>query len=306
MLGRIVEIAEDGRHLAAERGFMTVSAGGAEIGRVPLDDIGAVIVNAHGCTYSNALIVRLAERGAGLVVCGSNHNPVAWMWPVVAHHQQRSRIAAQIAAPRPLAKRLWQQVVRHKIRLQGATLAALGRDGADGFDLMSRQVGSGDPDNMEAQAARRYWRLLFGDDFRRDRDAEGTNAMLNYGYAILRSATARAICGAGLHPALGINHKGEDMALADDLMEPFRPMIDLVVARLREAGHPGVTRESKRHLALTTAMDLRTERGRTPLFTCVERMVQSLARSFESGKPELEFPLEPLPLELPSPPGPAC
>jgi len=302
MIGRIVEIAEDGRHLAVDRGFMAVSADGKEIGRVPIDDIGGLIINAHGCTYSNNLVVRLAERGTAILVCGANHNPVAWVWPVVMHHEQRSRIESQIEATRPLAKRLWQSVVQAKIRQQGAVLEALGKEGSDGFDLMARRVGSGDPDNMEAQAARRYWPLLFGGDFRRDRDEPRINGMLNYGYAVLRAATARAVCGAGLHPAIGLNHKSEDMALIDDLMEPFRPMVDLLVSRARDAGHESVTKDSKRYLAGITGLDMQTERGRTPVFTCLERLAQSLARSCERRKAELEFPLAPLPLELPAPP----
>lgn len=305
MPGRIVEVAEDSRHLAVDRGFLTVSSEGQEIGRVPLDDIAGLIVNAHGCTYSNNLLVRLAERGAAVLVCGANHNPVAWVWPVVMHHEQRSRMEAQIESTRPLAKRLWQTVVQAKIRQQGAALAALGRDGADGFDLMARRVGSGDPDNMEAQAARRYWPLLFGEAFRRDRDQAGINAMLNYGYAVLRAATARAVCGSGLHPAIGLNHKSEDMSLIDDLMEPFRPMIDLMVTRAVEVGHDNVTKETKRYLASVASVDMQTERGRTPVFTCLERLAQSLSRSFERRKPELDFPLAPLPLELPVPPEPA-
>jgi len=302
MLGRIVEVAEDGRHLAVDRGFMTVSCDGQEIGRVPLDDVGGLIVNAHGCTYSNNLVVRLAERGAAILVCGANHNPVAWVWPVVMHHEQRSRIESQIEATRPLAKRLWQSVVQAKIRQQGAVLEALGKEGADAFDLMARRVGSGDPDNMEAQAARRYWPLLFGEAFRRDREEPAINGMLNYGYAVLRAATARAVCSAGLHPAIGLNHKSEDMALIDDLMEPFRPMVDLLVSRARDAGHQGVTRDTKRYLASVASLDMQTERGRTPVFTCMERLAQSLARSCERRKAELEFPLAPLPLELPAPP----
>jgi CRISPR-associated protein Cas1 len=299
MLGRIVEIAEDGRYLAVDRGFMTVSAAGAEIGRVPLDDIGVVIVNAHGCSYSNNLLVRLTERGAGFVVCAANHNPVAWLWPVVGHHAQRSRMEAQIEAGKPLLKRLWQSIVQAKIRQQGAVLAALAREGAEGFDLMARRVGSGDPDNMEAQAARRYWPLLLGPEFRRDRDASGANAMLNYGYAILRSATARAICASGLHPTIGLQHRGEEMALADDLMEPFRPIVDLLVTRLIDAGIEEVSGVVKKYLAGATSLDMATERGTTPLFTCLERLSQSLAHSFETGKPDLDFPLTPLPLELP-------
>lgn len=299
MIGRVVEIAQDGRHLAVDRGFMTVSEHGDEIGRVPLDDIGVVVVNAHGVTYSNTLIVKLAERGAGVVVCGANHNPVAWLWPVIGHHDQANRLRTQIEAARPLNKRLWQAIVKAKIRQQGAVLDALGSPGA-GFALLSDRVGSGDPDNMEAQAARRYWPLLFGDEFRRDHEADGANALLNYGYAVLRAATARAICASGLHPSIGIYHKNAELCLADDLMEPFRPIVDLVVARLLGAGIGTVEREAKKALAEVTTLDMRTERGRTPIFLCLERLAHSVVESYERGKPSLDLPLAPLPLEYPA------
>jgi len=299
MIGRIVEIAHDGRHLAVDRGFMTVSADGAEIGRVPLDDIGMVIVNAHGITYSNNLVVKLAERGAGMVLCGANHLPVAWLWPVVGHHDQATRLRAQIEASGPLTKRLWQTVVKAKIRQQGAVLDAMGKPGA-GFGLMAARVNSGDPDNMEAQAARRYWPLLFGDDFRRDRDSGGINGLLNYGYTVLRSATARAVCAAGLHPSIGMQHKSGDMCLVDDLMEPFRPMVDLVVARLVKTGATEVSRDAKKALADVASLDMRTDKGRTPVFLCLERLATSLGKSYESGKSALDLPLAPLPLEWPA------
>lgn len=305
MIGRVVEIAEDGRHLAVDRGFMVVRAEGAEVGRVPLDDIGVVVVNAHGATYSNTLIVQLAERGAGLVVCGPNHVPVAWVWPVVGHHAQALRMRSQLDAPKPLCKRLWQTLVSAKIEQQRAVLEAAGRP-AQGFRLLARQVRSGDPENVEAQAARRYWPLLFGPDFRRDRTRPGANALLNYGYTILRFATARAVVAAGLHPSVGIHHhnRSDDMCLVDDLMEPFRPLIDLAVLRLVAAGTEEVTRDAKRTLALLTAADMRTAQGTTPLGTCLERLAVSLGQSFETRAAKLDLPLAPLPLEQPAVAGP--
>ena len=223
------------------------------------------------------------------------------MWPLAGHHQQGARLNAQVDAGRPLGKRLWQGIVRAKIEQQGAVLAALGRPAA-GFRLLARQVASGDPENLEAQAARRYWPLLFGEDFRRDRDRPGLNGLLNYGYTVLRSAAARAICAAGLHPTIGLHHRnrGNEMALVDDLMEPFRPAVDLMVARLRSSGIEEVTREAKHDLARLTAMDMRTDKGRTPLGTCLERLALSVARSFEEGKASLDLPLAPLPLEFPA------
>jgi CRISPR-associated protein Cas1 len=169
VIGRIVEIAEDGRHLSMHRGFMVVSAEKAEVGRVPLDDIGVVIANAHGLTYTNNLLIELAERGVSVVLCGPHHRPVAWLWPMEGHHMQAMRMRAQLAAPAPLGKRLWQILVRAKVQQQAATLAALGRP-AGGFQLLARQVRSGDPENIEAQAARRYWPLMFGNGFRRRPD----------------------------------------------------------------------------------------------------------------------------------------
>jgi CRISPR-associated protein Cas1 len=300
-VGRIVEIAEDGRHISADRGFLVVSQSGNEMGRVPLDDVMALVVNAHGATFSNNLFRALAERGALAVLCGPNHAPYAWVWPLAGHHEQGARLNAQVQASKPLGKRLWQGIVRAKIEQQGAALAALGRPAA-GFRLLARQVASGDPENLEAQAARRYWPLLFGADFRRERNLPGINGLLNYGYTVLRSAAARAICAAGLHPTIGLHHRnrGNDMALVDDLMEPFRPVVDLMVARLQALGIDEVTREAKHDLARLTAMDMRTDKGRTPLGTCVERLALSVARSFEVGRVELDLPLAPLPLEFPA------
>ncbi len=302
MIGRVVEIAEDGRHLALSRGFMVVKADGAELGRVPLDDVGVLLVNAHGTTYSNNLMVALAERGAGVVLCGANHSPVAWLWPLAGHHVQMARMKAQLEAGRPLCKRLWQAVVRAKIEMQGSVLEVLGRDSV-GFRLMARQVASGDPDNLEAQAARRYWPLMMGPDFRRDREAGGANALLNYGYTVLRSATARAIVATGLHPSVGVHHRNRNdaMVLADDLMEPFRPLVDLMVVRLVEHGATDVTPEAKRSLAGLLSVDMRTAQGRTPLGTCLERLAVSVAQSFEGNDSKLDLPLAPLPLEMPLP-----
>jgi CRISPR-associated protein Cas1 len=206
---------------------------------------------------------------------------------------------AQLAATKPLGKRLWQIVVRAKIEQQGAVLAALGRP-AGGFRLLARQVAAGDPANLEAQAARRYWPLLFGEEFRRDRAAGGLNGLLNYGYTVLRSATARAVVAAGLHPSVGIHHSNQfnDMALVDDLMEPFRPLVDLTVSRLATAGTGEVDSAAKHALAGLTALDMRTAAGTTPLGACLERLATSLGQAFEARKAALDLPLAPLPLDL--------
>lgn len=297
MVGRVVEVATDGRHLGIDRGFMTVSEKNVEIGRVPLDDLAAVVANAHGLTYSNNLLVKLATRGVPVILCGPNHRPAAVVWPVDGHHAQSGRMSDQANASAPLKKRLWQQIVQAKILAQGATLAAVGAE-AGGFRLLARKVRSGDPDNVEAEAARRYWPLLLGNTFRRDQDGDGLNGLLNYGYAVLRAATARAVMAAGLHPSLGLMHsnRGNALVLVDDLMEPFRPVVDREVHRLKSDGIPDVTVDAKEALARTMIVDLPTAEGLSPVLVCLERLASSLAKAYAGEADRLILPKPGLPL----------
>ena len=295
MIGRVVEVASEGRHLARLRGLMTVSRNGVEDARVPLDDIGVLLCNARGLSYSNDLMTELARRGVAVVLCGTNYLPTAWLWPLEGHHVQAMRMRCQLEASLPLRKRLWQRIVREKIAQQSNVLELLQLNSGS-IKAMARRVRSGDPDNVEAQAARKYWPLLFGDDFRRDRYGGGPNPFLNYGYTVLRAAGARAVVAAGLHPSLGIHHHNRlnPMCMVDDLMEPFRPFVDYTSVRLVAESKKELTPESKQALAEVLTLDMHTERGTTPLQTCIERAAQSLAQSFEAGKPSLVFPDRPL------------
>jgi CRISP-associated protein Cas1 len=297
-MDRIVDIATDGLHLSAHRGFLIVSLDRAEQGRVALDDIHALIIHAHGVTWSTNLAVTLAQRGAIIVLCGANHAPVAMMTPIDGHHAQGGRMRAQWASGEPLRKQLWRQVVTAKITMQASLLGSLGIAEAEALKFMARRVRSGDPDNVEAQAARRYWPALMGPDFRRDRDAEGANALLNYGYAVMRATLARAVIGAGLHPTIGLHHKSgvNSFALADDLMEPFRPLVDAVVRRMVCDGIDSVTPETKKPLAHLIGADVRLDDAISPVSIAAQRLALSLAKSFESGKPELAIfdPPDPL------------
>ena len=290
MIGRVIEIAGDGRHLARHRGLMTVSADGAEEGRVPLDDIGVVLCSGRGLTYSNDLMTSLAERGAPVVLCGANYLPVAWLWPIEGNHVQALRMRRQVEASAPLRKRLWQALVVSKIKQQAVALESRGAQSVALRELIPR-VRSGDPDNVEAQAARRYWPLLFGASFKRERFGPMPNPLLNYGYTVLRAATARAVVSAGLHPSLGVHHhnRNDSMCLVDDVMEPFRPIVDVLAAELMSDGRADMSPEARGKLASVLTLDMVTERGTTPLGTCIERTAQSLAQSFEAGKPELEL-----------------
>ena len=302
MMGRIVEIADDRRHLFVNRGFMVVrdtEGERKELGQVPLDDIAAVVANAHGISYTNNLLVALAERGAPFVLCGANHNAVGMLLSLDGHHVQAKRIEAQIAAGLPLQKRLWAAVVKSKLEQQAAALEAAGAPTAPLQALVSK-VRSGDPENIEGQGARRYWGLLFGPNFRRDQDGDGLNGLLNYGYTILRSATARAVVAAGLHPSVGLHHSNDAnaMRLVDDLMEPFRPVVDFKVWQLNKAGEVHVTPDTKRALVRVLYDDMQTAVGVTPVMVCMQRLATSLAQVYLEERAKLDLPLPGLPLSL--------
>ena len=284
MIGGIVEVAQAGRHVAIYRGFLTVSENSAELGRVPLDDITALILSGPQVTLSKRVIVELAERKAVIVSCGRNWLPVSLTLPLGAHFQLAGILHDQIKASGPLKKRLWQHIVRTKIDHQAAILTRHWPDHAKLTELatLSKRVKSGDPDNMEAQAARHYWRALMGETFRRDRFAKDGNVYLNYGYTVLRAATARAVCAAGLHPALGLHHgsRVNDFALADDLMEPFRPLVDSVALDLMTKDKDiELTPERKRELAKLLQLDLITDAGASPLANCLGSLARSVANS---------------------------
>ncbi len=302
MIGRIVEVADDRRYLFVSRGFMVVQdteGERSELGQVPLDDITAVIANARGLSYSNNLLVALAERGAPFVLCAANHNAVGMVWPVDGNFQQAKRFDAQLAAKKPVHKRLWAEIVRCKLQQQAAALEAAGAPTTP-LTALAGKVRSGDPENREAQGARRYWSLLFGEDFRRNQQGDGVNALLNYGYTVFRAATARAVIAAGLHPTLGVHHanQGNPMRLVDDLMEPFRPVIDLLVWQLQRRGESQVSPGTKRALVRCLYDDMQTGAGATPALVCMQRLAVSLAQVYLGEREDLDLPLPGLPLAL--------
>jgi CRISP-associated protein Cas1 len=281
---RIVDISTDNVHLSAHRGFLIVAMKGDELGRIPLDDVGALIVHAHGVTWTTNLVVKLAERGAMMVLCGANHAPIAMTIPIDGHHAQNARFRAQWDTPKPFLKQAWKAVVSAKVRNQASLLLALGNGEGEALGFMAERVRSGDPDNIEAQAARRYWPALMGAEFRRDREAEGANALLNYGYTIIRSVIARAVVAAGLHPTIGLHHANRlnAFALADDLVEPFRPLVDAVVRQMIDEGATEVDRDAKARLAALISADVELAGATSPVTVAAQRLAQSLAASFES------------------------
>ena len=298
-MDQIIDIATDGRHLSRDRGFLKVSENGTEIGRTPLDQIAGVIVHAHGTTWSMSLLTELAERGAPVVLCSSNHSPKSVLMPIEGHHAQGARMRAQWGAKTPMIKQAWKQIVTAKVRMQAAALDAISEAPAP-LQMMLRKITSGDTTNIEAQAARYYWPRMMGPDFRRDTGGSDENALLNYGYTVLRATTARAVVAAGLHPTIGLFHsnRGNAFALADDLMEPFRPLVDCAVRSIVKSRGRQVDSDAKHILARLIATDLPLGDGITPVSVALGKLATSLGQSFEVGKLDLALPSPPDPLTL--------
>jgi CRISPR-associated protein Cas1 len=217
---------------------------------------------------------------------------VAALLPLASHSQVVWRLADQIAVRRPLRKRLWRQLVVAKIRGQARNLPA---ETAERSKLLAlaREVRSGDPTNIEAQAAKIYWQCwLNGGRFRRDADADDLNAFLNYGYAIARAALARSIVAAGMQPSLGLHHRNRSNAfcLADDLVEPFRPIVDYRVREMYVQGYKTLDQHAKARLLdlLVLPMQLKDQRG--PWMVMVHRLIASLVKCYAGESLRLEIP----------------
>lgn len=294
MTERLLDLAEREAHLNVRNGLLRIAPADGDSLTLPLDEIAVMVVAHPRITLSHSALARLAEAGGVTIVCDSAHLPVGMLMPLANHHVQAERFRRQARATLPTCKRLWAQVVRAKVRAQGNLLAHL-HDNDGGLHTLLPRIRSGDPSNVEARAARRYWPLLFDDpDFRRRRKGEDQNRLLNYGYAVLRAITARAVCAAGLHPSLGFHHHNRYNAfcLADDIMEPFRPLVDGAVVRLvGELGADApLDTNAKQEIigALMGRFELEGE-SRT-LFDILGRVAASLAAVFDGKRKTLVLP----------------
>jgi len=296
MIAGIVEVAENNRHLASFRGFLKVTEHGQEIGRVPLEDITSLILSGHGITISKNLLESLAEKKAIIVSCGKNWHPVSMVLPCEGHYAQAEVIRYQISASKPLNKQLWKSIISCKIWNQAAAITCTdpGNKAARKLERMARTVKSGDSERLESQAARYYWPALIGKDFKRRRFSDDLNKYLNYGYTVLRAATARAIVSVGLQPALGIFHENRlnAFALVDDLMEPYRPIVDLVALDLWNEDPETVELSpvNKKRLAAVLTADLQSDKGETPVINFLKLSAKSLADSYRDKREQLALP----------------
>lgn len=260
---------------------------------VPFEDIAVILLNHREIALTHPVLSACGEYGISLFATGETHHPNGVFLPYLSHSRATRWLRLQLDLPRPVAKQTWAAIVRQKIANQAACLQLAGREGADRLESYVTRVRSGDSDNMEGQAAAFYFPQLFGKGFRR---AGGgfINAALDYGYAVLRGTIARGLVAHGLLPAVGVFHASEQNAfnLADDLIEPFRPIVDLCVKHMTPSPDDELQPKDKAMLVNLLNVDVAMPRGKMSVLSAIEQAVESLARIYDGGDPGL--------LELPA------
>lgn len=289
---RIVDIASDHRHLRLEKAALMVCEGKEVLGRIPLDEINGIVLHGHGCTLTTEILSACAQTSIPVTVCDRRHQPISLAWPMVGQYEQSDRIDAQVAATDRLKNRLWRDVVRAKLREQARVLDLKDSSGAAAMKKLLPLVKAGDPDNIEARGARFYWSRLMGDSFIRDPDGTGVNGALNYGYTILRSAMARSVASTGLHPALSLFHIGKrnPFRLVDDLMEPFRPIVDRCVMLDLERFEPPLSAEARQDLAGLIRRGISHDGTERPVHRVMDLLAFSLSEVFLGHRTDLDLP----------------
>jgi CRISPR-associated protein Cas1 len=269
---------------------------------VPIEDIGVVVLDNRQITITQGLLAALSENNAVVINCDLKHLPFSMLLPTAVHNTYTEKLRFQLEASVPLKKNLWQQTIVAKIKNQAALLEKLGVDAAR-MNYLASIVKSGDTENCEGRAAAYYWKVLFRDEsqsnlsdtlFKRHRYGEPPNNLLNYGYAILRGVVARSLVASGLLTALGIHHRNKYNAycLADDIMEPYRPLVDELVLQIAfDKDVPEqLTPELKRKLLQIPAMDIFIDGQKSPLMVGMQRTTASLMQCFEGESRKLIYP----------------
>ena len=261
---------------------------------VPIEDVGVVILDHRQITITHALIDALLANNVAIVTSNDKHLPVGLMLPLDGNTLQSERFRAQIDASEPLKKQMWQQTVVAKILGQAHILREQGVEHANML-AWAKTVRSGDTDNLEARAAAYYWRNMFKKDaFIRDPQGLFPNNLLNYGYSVVRAMMARALVGAGLLPTFGIHHHSryDAYCLADDIMEPYRPFVDMKVLEMWHSGGEisDISSGQKRELLGITTLDVMINGHRSPMMLAIQTTAQSVQKCFAGEARKIIYP----------------
>lgn len=280
-------------HLSLKNAQLVINTEGYQEDRrtVPIEDIGVIIIDNQMLSITIPLLNELIEAGVAVILCDKKGLPQAMLQSFEGNSLQGEYLCNQISVSDILRKQLWKQIIESKIHNQASLLQKLHNNG-DILKPYYSNVKSGDSDNREGIAARIYWNALFGKGFVRDRNLSGINSLLNYGYTILRSATARALISSGLTPSLGLfhHHRSNAFPLADDMMEPYRPFVDELVYQLCEEGKFDLDKETKSHLLGILFCDTFFTSITRPLQIGLSMTMSSLAKCYSGKCKKLSLP----------------
>jgi len=294
MIKKIIEISRERTSLSIKYGQLIIKQDGKETSSIPCEDIGVLLVDNPATNYTHCVFTELLKHNAAVVLCDDSHLPVGMLLPIESNSIQTERCAKQIKAKEPLKKKLWQQIVKAKIKHQ----AKLVKDNTQIYKALTTllsQVRSGDPSNIEARASKLFWSAYIqGLEFRRDAEGKPPNNLLNYGYMVMRAAVARAICSAGLLPSVGLHHRNRYNAfcLADDLVEPFRGFVEAKVREIIQSGedYEELTQTIKAKLLEVLYEEVEIADYKGPLMVGLHRTAASLVRCFCGEQKEIELP----------------
>lgn len=261
---------------------------------IPIEDLGYIVLEHPQITITNGLIRKLVDNKTVVITCNAQHLPTGFLQPLQGHSEQTERYRHQLNASIPLKKNLWQQTVMTKIENQALHFKKLGKN-SKRLERYAKEVKTADHDNQEALAAAFYFQNLFDiPEFSRNQKGIAPNGLLNYGYAILRAVTARAIISSGLLPSIGIFHSNKYNAftLADDVMEPYRPFVDHIVWEMVEIGEniEEVSTDLKAQLLMIPAMDVFIDGKNSPLMNAMSRTTNSLWECFYGSSRKILYP----------------
>ena len=259
---------------------------------IPIEDIGYLVIDHPEIFLSIPAMNLLIENNAAVIICNTNHLPNGMILNLNSHHIQQEIFKNQINATVPLKKQLWQQTIIEKITNQGVLLQKLSNQ-KNNFEFLASKVLSGDSTNMEGVAASFYWKTFFEQKFKRERFGDYPNNFLNYGYAILRAATARALSGSGLLNTLGIHHKSKynAFALADDIMEPFRPIVDEVVwTIMQNYDEQELNTQIKAELLQILTRTVYFKNEKSPLMVALQKTASSLQQCYTGERKKIKYP----------------
>jgi CRISPR-associated protein Cas1 len=293
MIKRIVEVSNPS-YLHLKHKQLLIEQEHKLVAQIPIEDIGALVLEHSAIIITQPLIIECQKNNVAIIFCDEKHLPYSTILPIAEGNTLHQKILKiQINISEPIRKKLWKQIIIQKINNQANTLKQFNKPYTR-LNKLATEVKSGDPTNCEGLAAQYYWKALFGVDFIRDQNADDINAILNYGYSIIRAMVARNICAAGLHPAIGLFHHNQynALCLADDLIEPLRPWVDSIAYKMYKINpNIAINIESKTPFLNLISQAVQFENKQMPMMVSMHYLMANLKRNFTKEISKLTYPI---------------